>query len=416
MRKVLIAVGIVVGVIVVASQARAQENSMFIYGTVTTIKGDTYTGTMRWGSDEVYWVELFNGEKTSNDFLKFLSRKEIETLQGEAEGNSWLGIDWDVMSIWEDKFSNTSHRFDTRFGDIKSIEPTGKDEARLTLKNGVILELDGGSSEDVGTTIRVYDYELGEIKVPWSRIEKIEFEQASEAPSYTFGKPIYGRVDAGRKGVFQGIVQWDKDERFQEEMLSGDDRSGRRDIPFSSIQRIRKNRNGSEVTLKSGREFFLTGTNDVNNDNRGIVVNDPNVGQIVIPWRDFVEIELISEEVEGFRYNDFEVSQGLTATVVTIDGDDYSGLMAFDLDEAWEFEILDGKDDNVQYDIPMRNIKNIIPKNYNYSTIILRDGTELLLGDERDVSDKNSGVLIFTSRDDDPVYVKWSRIDEIIFD
>lgn len=416
MRKVLLALGIAVGLMIIATQVQAQQKNMFIYGTLTTITGEDYTGAIRWGTDEVYWVDLFNAAKTSNDFRKFLSRKEIETLSQNTEGKSWLGIDLNVLSIWDDKGSKSSHRFDTQFGDIKVIEPTGKTSARLTLKNGAMLEVGGANYSDIGTTIRVYDFELGELKFPWSRIKQVEFKAAGNTPSHNFGTPIYARVDAGRKGVFQGVVQWDADERFQEEILSGKDRSGDRDIPFSSIAKITKNRNGSDVTLKSGREFYLTGTNDVNSENRGIIVNDPNIGQITIPWRDFVEMEMIEQVVNGLSFDDFPVSQGLSATVITIDGEKFNGLMAYDLDEAWEFEMLDGKDDNVTYKIPMRNINNIIPKNSNYSTIILRNGTELLLGDERDVSDNNSGVLIFTTRDKDPEYIRWSRIDEIIFD
>jgi hypothetical protein len=102
--------------------------------------------------------------------------------------------------------------------------------------------------------------------------------------------------------------------------------------------------------------------------------------------------------------------------VVTIDGEEHTGLLAYDLDEAWEFEILDGNDDDVTYQIPFRHIKNIIPKNYNYSSVILRNGTNLLLGGGRDVSENNDGILVFPSKDAKPIYVRWSKIDQVIFD
>lgn len=415
MRKVLLAVGIAVGMLIIITQADAQEKNLFIYGKVTTISGDSYTGPLRWGSDEVYWMETFNAQKTSNDFLRFLSKKEAETISNESESKSWMGINLRSLNIWEDKFSGSNHQFDSQFGDIKSIEPTGKERARITLKNGVILEVNGSGFEDVGAAIRVYDEELGEIKLNWSRIEQIDFMEPASMPSHSFGKPIYARVNAGRKGTFEGLIQWDKDERFMEEILDGKDRDGDKEIPFRSIRKIAKARSGSEVTLRSGRQLLLNGTNDVNSKNSGIVVNSPGLGQVIIPWRDFEEMEIL-EEVSGLAYSDFPISQGLSATIVTIDGDEHNGLIAFDLDEAWEFEILDAKDDNVEFKIPMRNIKNIIPKNSYYSTVVLRDGTNLLLGDHRDVSESNSGVLIFTSKDSEPVYVRWSRIDEIIFD
>lgn len=415
MRKVLLAVGIAVGMLVIVTQANAQEKNVFMYGKVTTISGDTYIGPIRWGSDEVYWMETFNAQKTSNDFLRFLSKQEAENISNKSEGKSWMGINLRSLNIWEDKYSRSNHQFDTQFGDIKSVEPTSKDKARITLKNGVILEVNGSGYEDIGTSVRVYDEELGEVKLNWSRIEKVDFMEPSTKPSYSFGKPIYARVDAGRKGTFEGLIQWDKDERFMEEVLDGKDRNGDKEIPFRSISRIVKGRSGAEVTLHSGRQLVLTGTRDVNSNNAGIVVNAPGLGQVTIPWRDFEEMEIL-DTGSGLAYSDFPVSQGLSATIVTIDGDEHNGLIAFDLDEAWEFEILDAKDDNVEFKIPMRNIKNIIPKNSDYSTVVLRDGTDLLLGDHRDVSESNSGVLIFTSKNSDPVYVRWSRIDEIIFD
>ena len=91
-----------------------------------------------------------------------------------------------------------------------------------------------------------------------------------------------------------------------------------------------------------------------------------------------------------FRY------QRLTGTVVTVDGEEYEGLLAYDLDEAWEFEILDTNDDDVEFQIPFRNIKSIVPKNYNYSMVFLKNGESLLLGGKRDVSDDNDGILVFT--------------------
>ena len=414
MKKVLLVLGVAVGLIIVVNQAKAQDKNLFMHGKVTTLSGDSYEGPIRWGTDEVYWMELFNAEKTSNDFLKHLSRKEREELsEQEGESKSWLNLE----SIWIDRTGGSTHRFDCRFGDIKSIEPVRGDRARLTLKNGVILEVYGGGTyEDVGTSVRVYDFELGEVPIKWSRIEKIDFYDPGTEPAKQFGEPIFGRVNAGRRGVFEGIIRWDRDERFGHEELDGDGRNGRMEIPFRSITKIERGRDGANVTLKSGREYYLTGTNDVNSGNRGIYVYNHDIGEVVIPWKYFEEMEVIAPDNIGLSYSEFPVSKGLSATVVTIEGDEYEGLIAFDIDEAWEFEILDGKDDDVVYKIPFRNIKSIVPRNSSYSNVTLRNGERLLLGDERDVSSNNDGVLIFTSNDERPKRVRWSKIDEIIFD
>lgn len=418
-RNWLLIAGVFVGLLILANQAKAQNDGIFIYGEIHTIDGDKYEGPIRWAGGEtgaeVYWVEMFNAVKTSNDFTKFLSKSEQENLP-KPTGTSWLGLDISSLNIWEDRYSRINHQFDTQFGDIKSIEPSGKQKAKITLKNGVILEVDGSGHEDVGQSVRLYDQELGQITIKWSRIDRVDFKQGPATLNSKFGNAIYGTVRTGRKGTFTGLIQWDVDERFLEDAIDGKDRNGDKKIPFKSIKTIKKERGGSSIVLHSGREFNLRGTNDVNEENRGIVVFDPEIGKVTIPWKDFVELEILGEPKNIPTYNDFEISQGLTATVKTIDGDEHRGLIAYDLDEGWEFEVLDGQDDNVVYEVPFRNIKSIIPKNYNYSTVALKNGERLLLGDARDVSEDNAGVLIFTSDSSTPVYVRWSKIDEIIFD
>ena len=144
---------------------------------------------------------------------------------------------------------------------------------------------------------------------------------------------------------------------FKNEILNGKDSGDDRKIPFKNIRSIEKEKNGVVVTLKSDRELRLTDSNDVNNKNRGIIVFDPEIGRIDIPWRDFMNLEIIEKSSRGMSYNDFPISEGLSGTVITIEGDEYEGLLVYDLDEAWEFEILDGKDDNLEFDIPFRNVK-----------------------------------------------------------
>lgn len=419
-RGILLFVGIVVGLLIITNESNAQKNPG-IYGKVTTVSGDEYTGPIKWGGKgaqkpEVFWVEVLNGTKASNDFLKHLSKSEVKELSGKEEGNSWLNIDLGVLSIWDDKYSDSPHEFKARFGDIKSIEPTRRSRARITFKNGASLEVTGSNSEDIGGSVGVYDYEIGEVMLSWSRVEKVEFMESPDNLRDGFGKPIYGKVNAGRKGTFQGQIEWGGDERFLEETIDGKDRNGDKKVPFRSIQKIEKGRGGSEITLKSGRTLFITGTNDVNEQNSGIVINDPNIGQVKIAWRDFVEIEMTDDESLVMSYNDFASSQGLSATVVTINGDEHQGLVAFDLDEAWEFELLDANDDRAEYQIVFRNIKSIVPKNSSYSMVELRNGERLLLGEHRDVSSSNAGVLVYPSKNADPIYIKWSKIDEIIFD
>ena len=102
-------------------------------------------------------------------------------------------------------------------------------------------------------------------------------------------------------------------------------------------------------------------------------------------------------------------------TVTTTDGETLSGQIIYDLDEEYTFEMLQGKDDDVEYIIPMASIKKIVPRNYDNSNIILRNGTEIMLSESRDVTEDNDGVLVFNNGKSDPTYVRWDDIKEITF-
>jgi hypothetical protein len=159
----------------------------------------------------------------------------------------------------------------------------------------------------------------------------------------------------------------------------------------------------------------MVGSNDVNDENRGITVTTAGIGALTIPWTDFVRVDFEKQpDLSAFYYNTFDDPIGITGTVRIIDNQNVTGSIIFDLDEAWEIEMLEGDDDEIQYKIPFRNIKKIIPKNYNYSIIELKNGESLLLGDRRDVSEDNDGILVFKPGNEDPIYISWKRIDEII--
>ena len=55
---------------------RAQSDAGFIYGKVTTIDDNTYTGNIRWGKEEVFWFDMFNSSKPGNENLRYLSAED----------------------------------------------------------------------------------------------------------------------------------------------------------------------------------------------------------------------------------------------------------------------------------------------------------------------------------------------------
>ena len=102
--------------------------------------------------------------------------------------------------------------------------------------------------------------------------------------------------------------------------------------------------------------------------------------------------------------------------MTTYDQNPLAGLLVFDIDELLDVETLEGKDNGLEYTIPFRNIKSIKPKNEDFSVVELRNGETLLLGDGRDVSMSNDGVLVFIKGKKEPQHIRWKRIEQITFD
>lgn len=410
MRTLLIIIGNVIALLIVISAANAQESSGYIYGTVTTYN-TSYTGQIRWDDEEAYWNDYFNAYKMGDEYYESILSEKGDN----KDSDLWDDVDFfDFASIWENKHTS-QHEFRTQFGNIAALEPRSRGRVRLTLKNGQDIDLNGSGTNDVGTTVVVFDSELGDVKLPWNKIDKIEFEEAPRNFEPSGGGPLYGTVETF-KGSYTGYVQWDHDERLGNDILDGDNRDGDVKIAFKHIKSIESRGNSCKVILNSGREFRLDGSNDVNGGNRGIIVTVPEIGKIDIPWKVFDRVDFEKTKNTRDAYSNYKVPKGLRGTVETLRGEKYSGRIVYDVDEAWEVETLDANDESIEYKIPFDKIESITPKNSYYSLVQLRSGDRVLLGDSNDVNSSNKGIIIFVSGNREPVYIKWRDVDKVSFD
>lgn len=388
------------------------NNSQFIYGKVTTIDDEVYEGQIRWGDEEAFWFDYFNSSKPENENLKWLSKSEVRALNekdSEVNRGYWGKIVGGKWNSYHD--DNHTHVFSCQFGDIKAIHLKSKNKVKVEFKNGEHYDLDGGSN-DIGAKVQVNDSDLGLVKLDWNRVSMVEFMQGPYDLESKFGKPLYGIVKTF-DSTFEGFLQWDHDERVSHDELNGYTSDGEMDIEFGNIKKIEKKNRGSHVTLMSGRSFDLKGTNDVNDDNRGIIVNIANFGRVDIPWDEFEEVEFVEVPSANINYDNFRSDIPLRGTVSTVDGDQVSGEMVYDLDEQFQLEVLNGMMDDIEYFIPFSNIKTIKPKNRKESLVILKNGEKLLLEDKVDVNESNDGVLFVNN---DNTYIPWSEIEEITFE
>ncbi len=387
----------------------SSDSDIYIYGKVYTDDDQEYEGQIRWGKEEAFWFDHFNSSKPENENLDYLSKSEIRNLDDRYHEKSIKSLfNWDVS--WG---NDHTHSFSCEFGNIEAIDIGRKGRIELTLKNGNKLKLKGGSN-DIGTDVQVTDSSIGHIKVDWDRIERVEFMNAPASFESYYGQPLYGTVEAESGETFTGYVQWDHDERLAQDELNGKNRDGEIDLEFGNIKNIERSVRGAIVTTLSGRSIKLRGTNDVNDSNRGIIVNIPGQGRVDIPWDEFEKVTFTEPKMGIINYDDYDAAKDITGSVKTEDGETINGKIIYDLDETYQFEILNGKKDDIEYFIPFQLIKSIDPSSRKRALITLKSGMTIKLEDSVDVNDDHDGLLVFDNNDE-PTYITWDEVDRITF-
>ncbi len=235
-----------------------------IHGTVTDQQGDTFTGFIGWDTD------------------KILSTDE---LVGRGAGG-------------ERKIP---------FGRISSIERT-QDGALVVTTGGDSLHLTG--SEDVTARndgIEVSDPNLGSVEMSWRRFRSVRFHPSARMPGYDAfdgGHPLRATVVTRAGRELAGRIRFDADEASTWEVLDGIGNHVTYDIDFAHIARIEPLRReeekrgrgrirGARVTLDDGRVVELTGSNDVDEGNKGVMVLTDGTGSrpwILVHWEDVKEL------------------------------------------------------------------------------------------------------------------------------
>jgi hypothetical protein len=396
------------------ANAAAHSDGGFIYGKITMKNGDRFQGPMRWGTEETLWHDMFNSTKDDNEFSIYLSSKDMKELRRKSRREEGIGGFFKRLFSGTRSYSHDlpTHQFVCRFGEIQKMEMRGRRTVFLTFKNGDRMEVSGGSN-DINAKINILDQEVGELTLKWSKIRMIEFMAVPQPLEKKFGEPLYGIVYTD-SGQFTGFIQWDHQECVDTDKLDGDWENGDISIEFGKIKSIEKYRRGSMVTLHSGKEYYIYGTNDVNDDNRGIIINDLNFGKVKVDWDEFDQVVFKKPPTAPAGYDDFIEPKQPIGKVETKDGNTYAGRIVYDLDEAVDFELISGEYDDIEYNIPIRNIETIVPLDAWCSRITLKNGKSIELENSRDVNGDNDGLLVW--EDEEPVYIPWRKVNKIELD
>lgn len=373
-----------------------------LFGHVTTRDGKEYRGYFRWRGGELFWNERFDSNKADIHY--------VDQYQGDGKKS---------FEILGRKFSvgwgpgRSRRDLAIPFGLLSRIEPRPGDEALVALRDGTELQVEDGS--DVGGELIVVDPELGEIQIEWRNIESIQFLQATTAPGFPVSR-LTGEVTTSQ-GSFTGYILWDQQEKLGHEELDGDVDKVSLSIAMGRIQSIeRVESRASRVTLLDGRVLELSGTNDVNDENRGIVIEDPRYGSVTVRWPAFERLDLETSTTNGptydemaVAYNEQSAGEALRGTVTRRDGTKLSGAIVYDLDKVAGWERLEGRAEDISYSVPFHLVRALEPNTDGGAWLTLVGGQRVELKSGRDVGEENGGVLVLLE-DGSEVLVPWSEL------
>ena len=393
----------------------AQADTEFIYGKVTTFLGDTYEGQIRWGNEEAFWTDRFNANKEYNHNIDFLSDDEIIQLKKEKKQlkrQEWRTLDDSYIRNDKSEYAFL-HQFSCQFGEIKTIKMTRWQKVELQLRDGSKVTVSGKGTNDIDTPISIYDKKKGLVEIEWMEIDKVEFLKEPNQFKSAIGDPLYGTVYTS-EGAYSGTIEWNTAVRVTSDELNGEQKTGNFKASFAKIRVIQPHRAGSLVTMENGERIYVFGTNDVNSKNRGIIVTNDEIGHINVDWSNFERVEFRPKKKNGKGYGQFKKPREISGTVKTKEGKSLKGKIVFDLDEQYDYEVLNGGSGKMFYEIPFRNIKRILPHSDSNCMVELKSKKQIQLRDSQDVSFKNEGLLVFQDSTN-PIYVSWREVEEVVF-
>ncbi len=388
----------------------------FLYGRIITADGAHYLGRLRFGRDEeAFWGAYFNGTKADNPWAAHIpgarpaqEREPIRIFGFEIpRGQPPTGL---------------ARPFMARFGDIARIEARSIRHVRVTLKNGTVVDLNRNAANDFDDGVRVWDGKGGFIDLAsWAggipppshkRIVAIDFlptAQLNAVPTRLHG------VVHTRHGDFSGFIQWHRQDSVGTDTLDGRAGDGALNLRFDTIRSIARHAKDSAlVTLMDGREIELSGTRETGREHRGIYVDDPRYGRVLISWDAFERLDF-SAAGTGSAYDDFAPGRPLAGSVTTRDGRRLTGRLVYDLDESETTETLDAPSHGVDYTIPFGLISSIAPlgEDERRARVTLHSGEELQLDRAGDLGASNGGLLIFVDGRERPEYVAWADVGRV---
>lgn len=364
-----------------------------LFGEVATVDNQIYRGFISWGGIKNYWIDFFEASKPQNPYSSFFSDSDEVFFNNGTQ----------ILS------TPPRHIFSCRFGNIKSIRPTDEKEVLLQLKNGYEFTLIKGNSKDIRTNIQVTT-PVETVSIKWDHISEIHFMSADSNAVAPHLNQVAGIVKSSQ-GIYKGLINWNYNSQKSIEKNNNINNTLQKMKKIVRWKGTQGNHYKGIYALEHNPKAFFPNTS-VLEPMENVMINMPNTGLVTVTINRFNELEMIPlSELTLLSYDDFAAPETIKGEVITRNNEKISGNLAYDLDENMNFEVLDGKNNNITYQIPFKYIRSIEPKNYKYSFITLKNGSQLSLGDAPDVNHENSGIIIFGN--EIPVYIPWNEIKAV---
>jgi len=144
-------------------------------------------------------------------------------------------------------------------------------------------------------SIIVKNQEYGHIEIKMNDIEMVTFRGASmrgqDYKQYGLVSRLMGRIVTTDNDVLRGRIIFDLDEAFSSEILDGEHGGYSYKIPFNLIRKIiPQGTESSDIILKKGAVIRLSRYIDVDEQNRGCLLETPKGEYIYVPWNNIREI------------------------------------------------------------------------------------------------------------------------------
>lgn len=231
---------------------------------------------------------------------------------------------------------------------------------------------------------------------------------------------LYGTVRAKGGEVYHGFLRWDRNEGSWGDVLDASKvvggRSSLSGVRFGHLRSIQPiGRDQAILSLRSGQAVGMRGgASDLGDGFRGLVVTDfrdgaVHRGDVKLDWDEIVEVEFSPAPADldppGSR---------LHGTLVTRSGTEFTGYVAWDVDEVHSADELDGDAGGQRFKVPFGAIRSIRRADSRGAEVELHTGETVVLRGTNDVNAENRGITV-----SDPglgqVTVEWDDFRSVRF-